>query len=56
MRYRKNSPACSAYQGKVVVSGEYIDRRHSNVVEAYDHTVDEWVKMPSMINERSCHS
>ena len=56
MKNRKFSSACSAYQGKVVVSGGYIARRQSNVVEAYDHTADEWTEMPSMINARAHHS
>ena len=37
--------------------GGYVNRfTRSNVVEAYDHILDEWVEMPSMINARSNHS
>ena len=37
--------------------GGYVNRfTRSNVVEAYDHILDEWVEMPSMINARSHHS
>ena len=56
MRYFKCSAACSPYQGKVVVSGGYSNGRSLSFVEAYDHTVDEWVEMPRMVNARHCHS
>ena len=56
MKHRRESAACSAYQGKMVVSGGYSDGRYLSVVEAYDHTSDEWVEMPSMINAQFSHS
>ena len=58
MKHNKHYAASSAYQGKMVVSGGIDNslQRSSNLVEAYDHTVDEWIEMPSMINARHCHS
>ena len=46
--------SCSAYRGKV--SGGIVDRVASKIVEAYDHTVDEWVEMASMVDARYYHS
>ena len=56
MKYGKIQAPCSAYQGKVVVSGGRGESGHLSVVEAYDHIVDEWVEMLCMINARYNHS
>ena len=55
MKFNKSYAACSAYQGKVVVSGGYSYGRYLSVVEAYDQTSDKWVEMPSLIIPRSQH-
>ena len=58
MKYNKENAACSVYQGQMVVSGGYDIYQHRpiNNVEAYDHNLDEWIEMPSMINARFRHS
>ena len=54
--------ACSAFRGRVVVSGglkyEDLDGRVSRTlaVEAYDHASDSWSSMPRMIGSRSHHA
>ena len=51
-RYR---PACTVFEGRVIVSGGLNDR-HLNTVESYDHIADEWSYMPSMIEAGSGHN
>ena len=42
MNFEKTQAACSAYRGKVVVSGGIsINNQHLSFVEAYDHIEDE---------------
>lgn len=55
MMLRRNNAACSAYRGKVVVSGGTVDGAHSRAVEAYDHETNEWAQMPSMLGAREYH-
>ena len=53
-------PACTVYQGKIVVSGgrpsdvEYYQLSKS--VEAYDHHINQWSPLPDMIERKSHHS
>ena len=58
MEVTRKLPACAVFEGRVVVSGGYLDDDdptdfHS--VEAYDHVSDSWSRLPGMIHGRSCH-
>ena len=46
--------SCVVFEGRIVVSGGFIGL-NLNTVEAYDHIVDSWTKMPNMIVRRSSH-
>ena len=61
-RYRA---ACAVFEGKIVVSGGYVQARNydfgrvfnfTNSVEAYDHTTDTWSNMPNMVEGTYDHS
>ena len=57
MNEARHVPACTTFEGRVVVSGGYVNANdHSNTVEAYDHVANTWSSMPNMINSRHCHS
>ena len=45
--------ACTVFEGKIVVSGG-VFRSHRDIksVEAYDHHVMKWTRLPDMINKR----
>ena len=46
--------SCVVFEGKIVVSGGYNNRR-LNTVEAYDHVANTWTNMPNMVEERYYH-
>ena len=66
MNLRRSMAACAVFRGKVVVSGGYcggyfenrqlFDENFSDTVEAYDHSADEWTRMPSMVKATYDHS
>ena len=41
---------CSAYQEKMIFSWGFLNEIFSRLVKAYDHIVDKWIQMPSMIS------
>ena len=47
--------ACSAFEGRVVVTGGYSRGDRLDSVEVYDHVADEWSSMPHMNEERYAH-
>ena len=52
----RNYAASTAFEGKIVVSGGYINANdRSNTVEAYDHVANTWSYMPNMIYGRYNH-
>ena len=57
MRNVRELAACAVFNGSVVVAGGYGRGTFEdlNSVEAYDHSVDEWRSMPSMVRRRSHH-
>ena len=57
--------ACAVFEGRIVVSGGYVEERHdflgvvfnfSNSVEVYDHIADTWSNMPNMVEGTCDHS
>ena len=48
-------PACSVFNGKIVVTGGNDWLNDTRTVEAYDHTTDRWSFMPNMIFARANH-
>ena len=56
MRHKRRDAACSVYRGQVVVTGGCYQNEPMRNVESYDHALDEWVEMPSMINAQYRHS
>ena len=52
----KSSPACSVFNGKIVVcGGKDAAGNVTSSVEAYDHVSDTWSSMPKMVRERCYH-
>ena len=47
MKEGRSSAACTAFEGRIVVSGGF-NNGALNTVETYDHIADEWSRMPSM--------
>ena len=54
-KWTRQYAACTVFQGRVVVTGRN-SQGFLNTVEAYDHLSDTWSSLPSMIEERLCHS
>ena len=48
--------SCCVFQGKVVVSGGWINLRNLKSVESYDHASDAWTFMPDMLEDRVGHT
>ena len=50
MNEARQLPACTTFEGRVVVSGGYVNVNNDlNTVEAYDHVANTWSSMPNMI-------
>ena len=60
MTVERAQPACTSFQGRIVVSGGFNLRRdpdyRNKSVEAYDHASNSWSHMPDMIAPRVGHS
>ena len=56
MSETRTSPACTVFEGKVVVSGGSNNLDGTKTVEAYNHIADKWSYMPNMIERRRGHS
>ena len=60
MNKERGDTSSAVFQGKVVVTGGYIDRRFSSgflkSVEAYCFHENKWTQLPDMLKERSEHS
>ena len=57
MKTARRCSACTAFEGRVVVSGGYDDNGVvTNSVEAYDHVANTWSPMPHMIHGRYYHN
>ena len=58
MNEPRQQPASTIFQGRVVVSGGYVndnDPDALNTVEAYDHVANTWLYMPNMVYGRYFH-
>ena len=54
MKEARSSAACTAFEGRIVVSGG-TKGGELTTVESYDHIADEWSRMPSMTTGKSYH-
>ena len=55
MKEEKINAHSTVFEGKIVVTGRKNDDVTLNTVEAYDHVVNTWSRMPNMIKERYGH-
>ena len=53
-QWRRNA-SCTAFEGRIVVSGTMNFLGHNNTVEAYDHVANTWYDLPNMVEGRSGH-
>ena len=60
MREVKDDASCAVFEGKLVVSGGFVNGVLDDVdgirtVEAYDHVANTWTYMPNLVEERNQH-